>query len=92
MSEKRFKVNYEKFTENEYLPCGLIDMGENSHIYKIEDVCDLLNKQQATISKLEEEKGYWKSKAMTLLMQVRRLTPRMSDKEVIEFGKELEDE
>jgi hypothetical protein len=53
---------------------------------------DLLNEQQATISKLEEEKGYWKSKAMTLLMQVRRLTPRMTDKEVIEFGKELEDE
>lgn len=48
--------------------------------------------QQATISKLEEEKGYWKSKAMTLLMQVRRLTSRMTAKEVIEFGKELEDE
>lgn len=48
--------------------------------------------QQATISKLEEEKEYWKSKAMTLLMQVRRLTSRMTAKEVIEFGKELEDE
>ena len=53
MSEKRFKVNYEKFTENEYLPCGLIDMGENSHIYKIEDVCELLNEQQATIQRMK---------------------------------------
>ena len=48
--------------------------------------------QQVTISKLEEEKEYWKSKAMTLLMQVRRLTSRMTAKEVIEFSKELEDE
>ena len=56
------------------------------------DVADLLNEQQATISQLEEEKGYWKNKAMTLLMQVRRLTPRMTDKEVREFSKELDDE
>lgn len=54
MNEKRFKVNYEKFTENEYLPCGLIDMGENSHIYKIEDVCDLLNKQQEQLDVYNE--------------------------------------
>ena len=33
---------------------------------------------------------YWKRKAMILLMQVRRLTPRMTDKEVIEFSKEIE--
>ena len=52
----------------------------------------LLNEQQSTISQLEEEKEYWKSKAMTLLLQVRRLTPRMTDKEVIEFNKELDDE
>ena len=50
----------------------------------------LLNEQESTISQLEEEKEYWKSKAMTLLMQVRRLTPRMTDKEVKEFAKELE--
>ena len=50
-----------------------------------------LNEQQATITELEEEKDYWKSKAMTLLMQVRRLTPRMTDKEVKEFNKELEE-
>lgn len=51
-----------------------------------------IGEQKATISQLEEEKEYWKGKAMTLLMQVRRLTPRMTDKEVIEFSKELEDE
>ena len=36
--------------------------------------------------------AYWKRKAMILLMQVRRLTPRMTDEEVMEFSKELEDE
>ena len=36
--------------------------------------------------------AYWKRKAMILLMQVRRLTPRMTDKEVMEFSKELDDE
>ena len=70
------------------------------------EVAPILNEQQAIIrrdeisiktmmsnmEKLEEEKEYWKSKAMTLLMQVRRLTPRMTDKEVIEFSKELNDE
>lgn len=54
-------------------------------------IVKILNKQQANISKLEEEKRYWKSKAMTLLMQVRRLTSRMTDKEVKEFNKELEE-
>lgn len=54
--------------------------------------CGIVIEQQDTISRLEEEKEYWKSKAMTLLMQVRRLTPRMTDKEVIEFINELDDE
>lgn len=58
----------------------------------LNELADKVDEQQDTISKLEEEKGYWKSKAMTLLMQVRRLTPRMTDKEVMEFSKELEDE
>lgn len=40
---------------------------------------------------LRQEREYWKNKAMTLLMQVRRLTPRMTDKEVKEFSKELEE-
>lgn len=34
---------------------------------------------------------YWKKQAMTLLMQVRRLTSRMTDQEVKEFSKELEE-
>ena len=68
-------------------------IGFNKYIEeKLSEKQKIIDEQQATISKLVEEKGYWKSKAMTLLMQVRRLTPRMSDKEVIEFGKELEDE
>ena len=80
MNEKRFTLNDESRIWDNGMPMTALDI-----VY-------ILNKQQATISKLEEEKGYWKSKAMTLLMQVRRLTPRMTDKEVIEFGKELEDE
>jgi hypothetical protein len=50
-----------------------------------------LNEQQDTITNLQEEKEYWESKAMTLLLQVRRLTSRMTDKEVKEFKKELEE-
>ena len=80
MNEKRFTLDDESRIWDNGMPMTALDI-----VY-------ILNKQQATISKLEEEKGYWKSKAMTLLMQVRRLTPRMSAKEVIEFGKELEDE
>ena len=83
MSEKRFVL-----IEDDLEPLIL----DNKETMSVNEVVDLLNKQQATIERLEEEKGYWKSKAMTLLMQVRRLTPRMSAKEVIEFGKELEDE
>lgn len=60
--------------------------------YKVQKFKEMNGEQQATIERLEEEKRYWKSKAMTLLMQVRRLTPRMSAKEVIAFSKELEDE
>ena len=80
MNEKRFTLDDESRIWDNGMPMTALDI-----VY-------ILNKQQATISKLEEEKGYWKSKAMILLMQVRRLTPRMSAKEVIEFGKELEDE
>ena len=80
MNEKRFTLDDESRIWDNGMPMTALDI-----VY-------ILNRQQATISKLEEEKGYWKSKAMILLMQVRRLTPRMSAKEVIEFGKELEDE
>ena len=85
MNEKRFVCIDVGYGDDWYIT-------DNGKRLSEMEIVNLLNKQQATISKLEEEKGYWKSKAMTLLMQVRRLTPRMTVKEVIEFGKELEDE
>ena len=95
MSEKRFvqcEIEYGfANTTNIKKIDGIFDMQEEK-TYRIEQIVDVLNEQQNTIFKLEEEKGYWKSKAMRLLFQVRRLTPRMTDKEVIEFAKELEDE
>lgn len=89
MSEKRFALMFPNAIINDTIVRKSYYLSEKDDVEKL---VGLLNKQQATISKLEEEKGYWKSKAMTLLMQVRRLTPRMTAKEVIEFGKELEDE
>ena len=53
---------------------------------------DKLEKENEQLRKETVFLAYWKRKAMILLMQVRRLTPRMTDKEVIEFSKELEDE
>jgi len=92
MSEKRFVIDEEGISDNKT---------DKWYCWK-EEVVDLLNEQQATLSTLKEENeqlqketvflAYWKRKAMILLMQVRRLTPRMTDKEVIEFSKELEDE
>ena len=62
----------------------------------------IVNKQYEELQRLKKENeqlqketvflAYWKRKAMILLMQVRRLTPRMTDEEVMEFSKELEDE
>ena len=51
-----------------------------------------LEKENEKLQKENVFLAYWKRKAMTLLMQVRRLTPRMTDKEVREFSKELDDE
>ena len=80
MSEKRFtRVEFSN---------GLWGVKDNNTEYEYPSPIDLLD----LLNELEEEKEYWKSKAMTLLMQVRRLTPRMTDKEVMEFSKELEDE
>ena len=89
------KKTKEDFWDNEndcYDIWAFMDyLEENDCILSCDEVVDCLNEQQATISKLEEEKGYWKSKAMTLLMQVRRLTSRMTDEEVKEFSNELEE-
>lgn len=87
MGEKRFTyrwgndIDYEQeiFYDN-HKPIGFVE------------VVNKLNTQQATINDLEKQRDYWKNKAMTLLMQVRILTSRMTDKEVKEFNKELEDE
>lgn len=97
LSEKRFKLSD---WCGEQSVSNVIDIEKQTHLTNIE-VLDLLNEQQSTISRLEEENerlrketvflAYWKKKAMTLLMQVRRLTSRMTDKEVKEFSKELEE-
>ena len=51
-----------------------------------------LEKENEQLQKETFFLAYWKRKAMILLMQVRRLTPRMTDKEVREFAKELEED
>lgn len=51
-----------------------------------------LEKENEQLRKETVFLAYWKRKAMILLMQVRRLTPRMTDEEVMEFSRELEDE
>lgn len=56
-----------------------------SNMEKLEEENEQLRKENVFLA-------YWKRKAMTLLMQVRRLTSRMTDKEVREFSRELEDE
>ena len=84
MSEKRFELAYEQGD------WWAVRDGDIT-LWK-EEVVGLLNEQQTTINKLTDEKEYWKNKAMTLLFQVRRLTPRMTDAEVKEFSKELENE
>lgn len=60
-------------------------------IAKIGEQQAIIKRLEAENEQLNEEKEYWKSKAMTLLLQVRRLTSRMTDKEVKEFSKELEE-
>ena len=101
MSEKRFFTKVNKNGRN-----VIIDKECHIELIDLTLACEVLNRldlklkhyneqlgeQQDTISKLEEEKGYWKSKAMILLLQVRRLTSRMTAKEVMEFSKELENE
>ena len=107
MSEKQFSIVGKEYISYYCGYAQIISNGTlNFSVWESEEdaqkVCDLLNEQQATISDLKEENeqlrkenfflGYWKRKAMILLMQVRRLTPRMTDKEVMEFSKELDDE
>lgn len=91
MSEKRFELQHiNDLTDQEYM--RLKKITDNGELITLGEVVDLLNELNDETVFLAKQKDYWKNKAMTLLMQVRRLTPRMSAKEVIEFGKELEDE
>ena len=85
MSEKRFWFVIDK-GKLEYVQDN--GTGEKITVTELEDLLNNLNDECKFLAK---QKDYWKSKAMTLLMQVRRLTPRMTDKEVIEFNKELEE-
>ena len=84
MSENRFTLDLQNK--------DIFDKDTNTFYCDSESVCELLNEQQTTINKLTDEKEYWKNKAMTLLFQVRRLTSRMTNAEVKEFSKELEDD
>lgn len=56
---------------------------ENHEDIPIERLEDLLNEQDKDIK-------YWKQNTMILLSQVRRLLPRMTEKEIMEYEKELE--
>ena len=68
--------------EDEFRIC---DKANANNLLNMDETIDYLNG-------LNNEKEYWKNKAMILLSQVRRLTSRMTDAEVKEFSKELEDE
>ena len=81
MSEEQYKIVDLKET------LAISDNGECKYYQNDNDcykeVCKVLNKQNKEIK-------YWKENAMTLLLQVRRLLPRMTEKEIIEYEKELE--
>ena len=78
------KEENEKLIQNKCIPCELVSL-QVREIDKLKEENEQLKKETVFLA-------YWKRKAMILLMQVRRLTPRMTDEEVIEFSKELEDE
>lgn len=91
MIKKRFEI----FPQNVTKDGTLIIIQKGLKLYNISDVVELLNALYEENEQLKKETvflAYWKRKAMTLLMQVRRLTPRMTDEEVMEFSKELDDE
>jgi len=74
---KRFKLIYKNRIYR------ILDLQKDEgHILTGEENVELLNN-------LIEERDYWKKNAMTLLMQVRSLTPRMTDEEVRRFNQEL---
>jgi len=101
MSEKRFKLIKEATLQ--YPICeNEIQLSENQIVDLLNSQSDALLYYDKLVSDLKKENeqlqketfflAYWKRKAMILLMQVRRLTPRMTEKEVREFAKELEED
>ena len=55
-------------------------------------IVDLLNTLTEENEQLKSDVEYWKNKAMILLKQMRIMTTRMTEAEVKEFNKELEDD
>ena len=99
MTEKRFIVETVEITDcktdKSRIAKVITDTHELCSYEDLYELCDELNNLAEENEQLRKETvflAYWKRKAMILLMQVRRLTPRMTDKEVIEFSKELDDE
>ena len=77
MDKQRFSVVYEKFTSKDIIQKGIMDNKENKHMCKIEEVCEKLNEQQATISKLTFEKGHLEAKNKRLEKQLQNLKDKI---------------
>ena len=82
MSEKK------RFVQSKYAH-HLQDTKTDTHYYltvekigckELFDEIERLTEENEQLRKENVFLAYWKRKAMTLLMQVRRLTPRMTDK------------
>lgn len=56
-----------------------------------DDLLDEIAHLKSENEQLRQSKEFWRKNAMVLLMQVRRLTPRMTEKEIMEFAKELDE-
>ena len=106
MNERR--LIYVNILKNHYQLREVDDNNYCCRRLEHEEVNDLLNEQQDQITNMKKERKKLKEEnerlmienaklkgaitTLELSMQVRRLTPRTTDKEVIEFNKELEDE
>ena len=90
MTEKGFTFHITEFNE------VVITKENNGREFFIGDVncvdTDTINELVDLLNKQEKEEEYWKKKAMTLLLQIRRLLPRMTDEEIKKYEKELDNE
>ena len=96
MGERDFEAELQEKDEiimslrlNEHLLNDKLEISRRNMSKQLERIKEL-EKENEQLQKETVFLAYWKRKAMILLMQVRRLTPRMTDKEVREFAKELE--